>query len=261
MKRTALGQHFLVNRRAAEKIVRCFLPVKGNILEIGPGKGILTGLLLELCRDNKVIAVELDGGLAEGLREQYGECEHLEILNRDILTVDLSRLFPGEEGLVNVISNVPYYISRELVNWVIRHRGRVGKGVFMVQKEFADKLASGPGSKDYNAQGVLFNGLFLLEKRFDVRPGSFAPPPKVKSTVFSFTRRVPVMDEGVDIDGFYGFLRRCFGKRRKTLINNLGPSVDARKLSRILEERGLDAAVRAERLGLEDFLAIFNAGV
>jgi 16S rRNA (adenine1518-N6/adenine1519-N6)-dimethyltransferase len=257
MKTAKLGQHFLVNRRAAEKMVKTFLPVKGPVLEIGPGKGILTRLLVSHCRDNGIVAVELDQSLFSQLKEEYIENEGVEILNRDILKTDLDSLFPGEDETVNVIGNVPYYISKELTDWVIRGRQKIKKGMFMMQKEFVEKLVSGPGSKSYNAQSVFFNGVFRVEKMFDVRPGSFSPVPRVKSTVFLFERVSSVFDAEIDAANFYGFLRGCFRNRRKTLFNNLVSLYDTGRLTGIFAGLHLDSRVRAEQLKLEDFVAVY----
>jgi len=258
MKTAKLGQHFLVNRQVAEKMVKAFLPVRGPILEIGPGKGILTRLLISHCRDNGIVAVELDQSLFSQLREEYIENEGVEILNQDILKTDLHVLFPGEDETVNMIGNVPYYISKELTDWVIRCRQKIKKGMFMMQKEFVEKLMSGPGSTLYNAQSLLFNGVFRVEKMFDVKPGSFSPPPRVKSTVFLFERVSSLFDAEIDAANFYVFLQRCFRGRRKTLFNNLAASFNTGKLSEIFESLALDRKVRAEQLILENFLDIYR---
>jgi 16S rRNA (adenine1518-N6/adenine1519-N6)-dimethyltransferase len=258
MKRAKLGQNFLVNRHAAEKMVKKFLPVNGPILEIGPGKGIMTQVLITHCRDNRIVAIELDKSLFSQLKEKIIERESVEILNRDILKTDLHQLFPGEDETVNVIGNVPYYISKELTDWVIRHRKTIKKGMLMMQKEFVEKLMSGPGSKLYNAQSVLFNGVFRVGKMFDVQPGSFSPPPRVKSTVFLFERMSSVFDVEIDAADFYGFLRQCFRKRRKTLFNNLVSIYDTGRLTGIFAGLHLDSKVRAEQLKLEDFLDIYR---
>jgi len=258
MKKAKKGQNFLVNPGVAEKIVEKFLPVQGAILEIGPGKGILTGLLIGRRRHNRMIAVEVDEILFARLKERYKEHEGFEILQGDILKTDPGRFFCTGDEMVNVIGNVPYYISKELMDWVIRHRQKIAKGIFMMQKEFVDKLTSGPGSKDYHAQGVLFNGLFRVDRLFDVRPGSFSPPPRVKSTVFLFERKSSLFDNEIDSTDFYRFLRQCFGKRRKTLYNNLAAACDGRLLEEAFVKGRVPAVVRAEQLSLGDFLAIYR---
>ena len=264
MKTVKLGQHFLVNRNLAEKIARQFFPVEGIILEIGPGKGILTDLLIRYREGekNRIILVELDDMLFYDLKCKYEKEEAVELLNRDILEVDLNGLFPGKEADrgVNVTGNVPYYISKELIDWVIAFSGRIKKGMFMMQKEFVDKLIPGKTAKRINARSILFNGLFRIVKRFDVQPGSFSPPPKVKSSVFLFepavNRAFTRFGGDIHTNDFYLFLQRCFQNRRKTLANNLSAFYDMETLGEIFEKQGIDPKIRAEQLRLEDFLAV-----
>lgn len=252
----SIGQNFLVNQNVAEKIVKKFLPVEGKILEIGPGKGILTDLLVKYRQDNKITAIELDEALYYKLRDKY--TENFEVLNRDILKIDLNRLFPDTEEKIHIIGNVPYYISKDLIDWVIQHVKRIKKGIFMMQKEFVDKMFSSTDSKDYNAQSVLFNGLFYLEKQFDVQPGSFSPQPKVKSTVFSFETLAENLGENIDSQEFYQFLQRCFANRRKTLLNNLSDLDGHERLWDAFEYHNINPKIRAEQLTLPDFLEIYS---
>ena len=256
MRWTHLGQHFLANRNAAEKIVKAFLPVQGPILEIGPGKGILTRLLDKYCPANKIAAVELDATLYHELKIKFDE--HIELINRNILHIDPGELFPGERESVNVIGNVPYYISKDLVDWVIAQRERIARGMFMMQKEFVDRLMAGKGSRHANARSILFNGLFRVEKLFELQPGSFSPPPRVKSSLFLFERSSMGIGQEVDVDDFYGFLQRCFSTRRKTFVNNLAPWPNTGKLVELLNTLGLDSRARSEQLGLDDFLRVYR---
>jgi 16S rRNA (adenine1518-N6/adenine1519-N6)-dimethyltransferase len=256
MRWTHLGQHFLANRNAAEKMVKAFLPVNGPILEIGPGKGILTGILSKYCPANKIAAVELDTALYHELKIKFDET--VELFNQNILHIDPGELFPGENEAVNVIGNVPYYISKELVDWVITQREKLTRGMFMMQKEFVDRLMAGKGSRHANARAILFNGLFRVEKLFDLQPGSFSPPPRVKSTLFMFERSNRGIGQEIDVDDFYGFLQGCFSRRRKTLVNSLAPSPGTERLVERLNSLGIDPRARAEQLGLEDFLQVYR---
>ena len=256
MKSTQLGQHFLVNQAIAEKIVKSFLPVKGPILEIGPGKGILTELLVKHYPGNKITAVELDHTLADELKTRFHD--GVELINRDILHIDLYQLFPNEKERVNVIGNVPYYISKDLVDWVLAQRGKITKGMFMMQKEFVEKLMARGGAKKTNARAHLFNGLFQGEKVCDVRPGSFSPPPKVKSTILLFQRRFDLLSEDIDVDKFYLFVRGCFKNRRKTLFNNLAASYETGILKKTFNRLQLNPKARAEQLSLEVFMQIYR---
>jgi len=246
-----LGQHFLVNRSIAEKMMQKFLPVEGPILEIGPGKGILTQYLSNRCPGCQITAVELDNTLFCELNNRFSET--IDILNRNILHVDLYELFPGEKETVNVIGNVPYYISKELLDWVITHHKKIKKGMFMMQKEFVNKFIS-----PANAQAILFAWLYQMEKLFDVQPGSFSPRPRVKSSVFLFERILSPIEKDIDVMDFYRFLQQCFRNRRKTLLNNLGASYNTKTLVGILEKLHINPKVRAEQLTLKDFLEMYK---
>lgn len=246
-----MGQHFLVNRHIAEKIARAFLPVEGPILEIGPGKGILTQHLLNRCPGSHITVVELDYTLFCELKNRFSES--IDILNQNILHVDLYELFPGEGEAVNVIGNVPYYISKELMDWVIARHKKIRKGMFMMQKEFVNKFIS-----PTNAQSLVFGLLFQVEKLFDVQPGSFSPQPKVKSSVFLFERILSPIEKDIDVRDFYDFLQQCFRNRRKTLFNNLGALYDTKTLAEIFEKLRINPKVRAEQLTLKDFLCMYR---
>jgi len=246
-----LGQHFLVNRSIAEKMTQTFFPVKGPVLEIGPGQGILTRHLLDCCPDSQITAVELDNTLFCELKNRFSR--RIDIFNRNILHVDLYELFPGEDEAVNVIGNVPYYISKELMDWVITHHKKIKKGMFMMQKEFVNKFIT-----PANAQAILFVWLFQVKKLFDVQPGSFLPRPRVKSSVILFNRIISPPEKDIEVMDFYRFLRQCFRNRRKTLLNNLYSSYDTKILSGIFEKLCINPKVRAEQLTLKDFLEIYR---
>ncbi len=258
MNSTKLGQNFLVNTNVAEKIARRFLPVDGEILEIGPGKGILTQLLLKYRQGNPFTAVELDNILFYQLKNKHAQTEQFTIVNRDILKVDLFRLFPGQS--VNIVGNVPYYISKELMDWVIAHHKAIRKGMFMMQKEFVDKVNTEVQvQRQTSPQSLILNYLFRLEKQFDVQPGSFSPRPRVKSSVFSFERKDDnEIDADIDVQSLYTFLKNCFRNRRKTLMNNISNAGNTEKLWEHFEEHGLNPNVRAEQLSIHHLLPIFT---
>ncbi len=253
------GQNFLANKNVAEKIVRHFLPVEGPILEIGPGKGILTDLLIKHRGNNLLKAVELDETLVYSLRNRYRGEENLEIVNRNILKTGIPHVFPGEGRGIHVISNVPYYISSDIIDWVISQAQHVRGGVLMFQKEFVAKLAARPNTKEYNPQGLMFGYLYHLEKAFDVQRGSFSPPPKVTSTVFRFRGREE-LEPGTELleKEFYDFLKDCFRNRRKTLLNNLERHFHSERVWGILEEFHINPRVRAEQLEPGIFPRLFR---
>jgi 16S rRNA (adenine1518-N6/adenine1519-N6)-dimethyltransferase len=259
MKSMKWGQHFLINKNAAEKIVTHFLPVEGSILEVGPGKGILTDLLVKYRKNNKITAVELDRELVSKLKRTYGK--DVEVVNGNILKVNLPSLFPDEKK-INLISSVPYYISSDFIDWVISQARYIKKAVLMMQKEFVDRLTARPFSRETHAQSIVFQFLFHLEKAFDLNPGSFSPRPKVKSTVFLFEPIAKDEDTApesrINIEDFYRFLQSCFRNRRKTLLNNLETYHHREHIGEVFKVHGINPKIRAEQLTPGDFLKIYQ---
>lgn len=256
-----LGQHFLSNPGAAQKIADTFLPVSGPILEIGPGKGVLTDLLIRNRnqRDNPIVAVELDKTLAQPLQARYSDTPGFNVLNRDILKTDLTTLFSEDKQVIHVAGNIPYYISKEIMDWVIRYHYLIETGIFLVQREFAVKLLEHSKGNFINAQAVVLNHLYTVTRCFEIQPGSFSPPPKVKSTVFTIRRKTQSPYPALDTDHFYGFVKRCFQNRRKTVINNLSAASDGMDWPNLFDRLGIDVRVRAEQLTLEQFLRLFSS--
>ena len=172
-KSAKLGQNFLHDKHVAAKIIAAFLPQDGLVLEIGAGPGILSGLLLDHIPAERLTLVEVDRFLARQLRQRFGDPPR--IIEEDILKIDLARLYPKER--VAVIGNLPYHISKELIDWLIVQRGRIAAAVLMLQKDFVDKVLAAPGGKKYNAQSVLFQLLFQARRCFHVPAGAFTPAP------------------------------------------------------------------------------------
>lgn len=250
-KSAKLGQNFLCSAGIARRIVDLVPPGPGPLLEIGPGRGILTRLLGERFPARPLTAVEVDAGLADGLQRELGE--RVRVLQRDILDIELERLFPG--GSVTVAGNLPYHISKPLANWFLAQRANIAAAVLMLQKDFIDKLLAGPGGKKYNAQSVVFQLLFRSQRCFDVPAGAFAPRPKVVSTVIAIESSGLQVD---DVDAFYAFIRNSFRDRRKTLANNQR-ILPAAWLARALAAAGASAQARAEQLPPERFLALWRS--
>src|ERR1700689_1319675 len=231
-----LGQHFLTSDSFALQIVDALGDVsQNNVLEIGPGRGILTSLLAKRVR--RLIAVELDRVLAAQLRLRFGMFPNGEGTEADILSVDLDSLFgpkpclrrPGIEFRpepVKVVGNLPYYITSDILLRLFDYSKYLESIVILVQREVADRIAAEPGRRDY---GLLFATTQLyarVEKLFTLPPGAFAPPPKVHSTALRLTIAPRLNELGLDgeaatKDGFIDFLKLSFGQKRKTLWNNL----------------------------------------
>jgi 16S rRNA (adenine1518-N6/adenine1519-N6)-dimethyltransferase len=251
-KSAKLGQNFLRDEGVARRIADLVPAGDGPLLEIGPGGGILTRLLRERFPRRPLTLVEVDSGLAGQLLGEFGA--RARVLNRDILEVDLRGLFPG--GRVTVAGNLPYHISKPLIDWFIAQRPDIAAAALMLQKDFVDKLLAAPGGKKYNAQSVVFQLLFRSRRVFDVPPGAFSPRPKVVSTVIMSE---PAEPPAKDVEGFYGFVRQCFAERRKTLANNLAGRFPAAALAAALAAAGADAQARAEQLSAHAFQQLFLA--
>lgn len=241
---------------------------QGTVLEIGPGRGILTSLLAKQAR--RLIAVELDRVLAAQLRLKFGMSRNVEIIEADILAIDFDSLFGPKPGLgrpgidfkpqrVKVAGNLPYYITSEILLRLFDFSKYFESIVMMVQKEVADRVAAEPGGRDYGMLSATAQLYAKVEKLFTLPPGAFSPPPKVYSTVLRLTIE-PQQDKlGVAGDGFINFLRLSFGQKRKTLWNNLKSAYNETELKRALREAGVKPSSRAETLSLEESAAIYRA--
>jgi 16S rRNA (adenine1518-N6/adenine1519-N6)-dimethyltransferase len=232
-----LGQHFLSDPRILGRIADALDPVPGEtVLEIGPGKGSLTRVLL--ARALKVVAIEKDRKLAEGLAG-------VDVICGDALRVEWPR------G-VKVIGNIPYYITSPLIEKALSPPPRKCV-VFLVQAEVADRLAAPPGGKTYGALSVGVQAVCRVEKLFEVAPGAFKPPPKVRSAVVRLTPLGAPLITAEEVGPFRVFVTACFSKRRKQLKNAV-PGLNAAAIRAL----GFDPEVRAERLAPEAFVRLMR---
>jgi 16S rRNA (adenine1518-N6/adenine1519-N6)-dimethyltransferase len=268
-----LGQHFLASESYASQIVDALGDVSQNtVLEIGPGRGILTSLLAKHTR--RLIAVELDRVLAAQLRLRFAMFPNVEVIEADILSIDFDSLFGPKPGLsrpgiefkptpANVIGNLPYYITSDILLRLFDYAKYFETIVILVQREVADRIAAKPGSRDYGLLSATAQLYARVEKLFTLPPGAFAPPPKVHSTVLRLTMAARHQDLGLDTDGFkqgfIDFLKLSFGQKRKTLWNNLKSGYPEPELRAALAQARVKPAARAETLTLEESAALFRA--
>jgi len=258
-KAKALGQHFLTDRSILRKIIDILNPkAEELIIEIGAGKGSLTFPLAE--RSGKVFAIERDKDLVPFLRE--GNRKNLVVLEGDVLGVDFRALVAGEmafAGKVKVAGNLPYSISSPLLFKILKDKDLFSACVFLLQKEVAERLAAKPGSKAYAPLSILFQLHFDIRLRFTLAPGSFAPPPKVQSTLVSLEKRPAPLFVIRDEDGLRRLLRAAFAQRRKTLLNNLkSMPLAPGLLQETFRRLGLKETIRAEQLTILQFVALFE---
>lgn len=269
-----LGQHFLASDSFAAQIVDALGDVSQNtVLEIGPGRGVLTSLLAK--RTRRLIAVELDRVLAAQLRLRFGMFSNVEVIEADILSIDFDSLFGPKPGLrrpgiefrhepVKVIGNLPYYITSEILLRLFDSAKYFETIVILVQREVADRIAAEPGSRDYGLLSATAQIYARVEKLFTLPPGAFAPPPKVHSTALRLTMAPRQKELGLDEDGltadrFIDFLKLSFGQKRKTLWNNLKSNYPEPLLRAALAQARVKPAARAETLSLEETAALFRA--
>ena len=269
-----LGQHFLTSDSFATQIVDALGNVSQNtVLEIGPGRGVLTSLLAKRVR--RLIAVELDRVLAAQLRLRFGMFSNVEVIEADILSIDFDSLFGPKPGLrrpgiefrpepVKVIGNLPYYITSDILLRLFEYSKYFETIVILVQREVADRIAAEPGSRDYGLLSATAQLHARVEKLFTLPPGAFAPPPKVHSTALRLTIAPRHKELGLDgdgrmEDGFIDFLKLSFGQKRKTLWNNLKSNYPEPRLRAALAQARVKPAARAETLSLEESAALFRA--
>ena len=264
-----LGQHFLTDPTAALRIVDALGDVsQSTVLEIGPGRGVLTSLLAKRAR--RLIAIELDRVLAAQLRMKFALYPNIEVIEGDVLAIDFSTLFgprPGSSrpGLVQtpepvpVVGNLPYYITSEILLRLFESRQCFSTIVIMVQKEVADRLGAAPGSSEYGLLSATAQLYAKVEKLFTLPPGAFSPPPKVHSSVVRLTMSPQLESLRVEERGFINFLKLSFAQKRKTLWNNLRNTYAEDALREALREAGVKPVARAETLPLEKSAAIYRA--
>jgi 16S rRNA (adenine1518-N6/adenine1519-N6)-dimethyltransferase len=237
--RQRLGQHFLNNPSILERIAKAACPEPCPlVIEIGPGRGALTSRLL--ARAGHVIAIEIDPFLANRLRAQH---QGLQVVEADVLTTDL-----GQWGPAVVTGNLPYYITSPILSKLAE--APFQRAVFLIQKEVAERLTASPGSRDYGYLTVQTALFASVRRLFDVKPGSFVPPPKVDSTVVLLERRPPMVEEPAR---FLEFASRCFQHKRKTLRNNLAPFYGAAIVGSWPE-----AGQRAEQLSVGQLIDLYR---
>ncbi len=239
-----------------------------TVLEIGPGRGVLTSLLARQAR--RLIAIELDRVLAAQLRMNFSLAPNVEIIEGDILTMDFDTIFGPRPGStrtginhqperVRVIGNLPYYITSDILLRLFEYRKYFETIVLMVQQEVADRLSAKPGTSEYGILTATTQLYAQVEKLFTLPPGGFVPPPKVHSSVVRLVIAPRLESLNVPEQAFIEFLKLSFGQKRKTLWNNLKAKYEAGLLRAGLQKAGIKPTARAEELSLEKMAGLFRA--
>jgi 16S rRNA (adenine1518-N6/adenine1519-N6)-dimethyltransferase len=267
-RRPKLGQNFLADQSAAERIVAALGEItERTVLEIGPGKGALTDALVE--RAGRMIAIEIDRLLAAQLRMKYASRPNVEILEGDILSMDLELILrrrPGPLSLMEppqaerarVVGNIPYYITSDILLRLFSFHHSIETIVIMVQKEVADRIAAKPGTREYGLLSATSQLYAKVEKLFTLPPGAFSPPPKVHSSVLRLTVTPRMEELAVAGDAFIDFLKLSFAQKRKTLANNLKARYPEDAVRAALKQAGVRSDARAESLPLQKAAAVFR---
>lgn len=247
-----LGQHFLHERGIISKIVQAVDPKPGDrLVEIGPGQGAITFPLLD--RHGELTVIEFDRDLIFPLTEAARAHGTLEVIHRDVLSVDFTAL-TGGEGQIRLVGNLPYNLSSPILFHALEHAAAIRDMHFMLQKEVVDRMAAGPGSKVYGRLGVMLQAYCHVTPLFTVPPGAFRPPPKVDSAVVRLVPRAPETIGIVDPEKYSAVVRDAFGQRRKTLRNALSKLCDAAAI----EAAGIRPESRAEQIEVADFVRLAN---
>ncbi len=240
-----LGQHFLTDKNIAAKIIDSLGFGTKTILEVGPGKGILSELLFER-KGHQVFLIDIDHECIEFLKEAFPEHTG-QIIHADFLRWDMNEV---RDEKISIIGNFPYNISSQILFRVLEYRNKITEIVGMFQKEVAERIATGPGSKQYGILSVLMQAYYDIDLLFHVNPGVFLPPPKVKSSVIRFRRNNTLhldCDEGL----FHRIVKTAFNQRRKTLRNALKSFQFSHD-----DFTGNLMQKRAEQLSVEDFVLL-----
>ena len=257
------GQNFLIDEHVLDKIIRAAEITKDDyVLEIGPGIGTMTQYLA--CAAREVTAVEIDRALIPILEDTLKEYDNVSIINEDILKVDIAALAKEKNGgrPIKVVANLPYYITTPIIMGLFESHVPLESITVMVQKEVADRMQVGPGTKDYGALSLAVQYYAEPYIVANVPPNCFMPRPAVGSAVIRLTRHqkppVEVMDEKL----MFRIIRASFNQRRKTLANGLNNSPELsyskEEIQQTIEKCGFKAGIRGEALTLEDFAKLAN---
>lgn len=256
------GQNFLIDTRVLDRIIEASEITKDDcVLEIGPGIGTMTQYLAESARE--VIAVEIDKALIPILGDTLKDYSNVTIINEDILKVDINKIVEEKNNgkPIKVVANLPYYITTPIIMGLFESHVPLKSITVMVQKEVADRMQVGPGTKDYGALSLAVQYYAKPEVVANVPPNCFIPRPNVGSAVIRLTRYENPPVKAEDEHLMFSLIRASFNQRRKTLINGLmngGLGLSKEKIQTVLEEMQLPLTIRGEALTLVQFAQLSN---
>lgn len=258
------GQNFLIDSNVLESIIRGAEITKDDfVLEIGPGIGTMTQYLCEAAR--QVVAVEIDKMLIPILEDTLSEYDNVEVINQDVLKVDIKSLAEEKNNgkLIKVVANLPYYITTPIIMGLFESGVPIDSITIMVQKEVADRMQTGPGSKDYGALSLAVQFYATAKVILNVSATCFMPRPNVDSAVIKLTRHKEPTVNVADEKLMFKIIRASFNQRRKTLVNGLKNSPELsfskEQIVKAIEKIGKPETIRGEALTLEEFAELANA--
>ena len=258
------GQNFLIDSNVLESIIRGAEITKDDfVLEIGPGIGTMTQYLCEAAR--QVVAVEIDKMLIPILEDTLSEYDNVEVINQDVLKVDIKSLAEEKNNgkPIKVVANLPYYITTPIIMGLFERGVPIDSITIMVQKEVADRMQTGPGSKDYGALSLAVQYYATAKVILNVSATCFMPRPNVDSAVIKLTRHKEPTVNVVDEKLMFKIIRASFNQRRKTLVNGLKNSPELsfskEQIVKAIEKIGKPETIRGEALTLEEFAELANA--
>ena len=257
------GQNFLIDTHVLDKIISAAgMTKEDTVLEVGPGIGTMTQRLSQAA--GQVIAVEIDTNLIPILKDTLQDCENVTVINEDILKIDIKKLAEEKGGgrPVKVVANLPYYITTPIIMGLFESHVPVESITVMVQKEVADRMQVGPGTKDYGALSLAVQYYAEPYIVANVPPNCFMPRPKVGSAVIRLTRHAQTSVQVENEKLLFQIIRASFNQRRKTLANGLknyeGLSFEKETIEAAIAECGFSPSVRGEALSLEEFAKLAN---
>ena len=258
------GQNFLIDSNVLESIIRGAEITKDDfVLEIGPGIGTMTQYLCEAAR--QVVAVEIDKMLIPILEDTLSEYDNVEVINQDVLKVDIKSLAEEKNNgkPLKVVANLPYYITTPIIMGLFESGVPIDSITIMVQKEVADRMQTGPGSKDYGALSLAVQFYATAKVILNVSATCFMPRPNVDSAVIKLTRHKEPTVNVADEKLMFKIIRASFNQRRKTLVNGLKNSPELsfskEQIVKAIEKIGKPETIRGEALTLEEFAELANA--
>ncbi|MGH9469515.1 MAG: 16S rRNA (adenine(1518)-N(6)/adenine(1519)-N(6))-dimethyltransferase RsmA [Terriglobia bacterium] len=254
-----LGQHFLRDPGMARRIAHALaLQPEDLLVEIGPGRGVMTRLLAGRCR--KLVGIEVDPALAARLESEFHNQPGVEVLQQDILHTDLAELCRRQAARdCYVFGNLPYYITSPILERVLDARRSVRHASFVVQQEVGERLAAVPETRAYGYLSVFVQCFTRPKIKFEIPSGAFSPPPKVRSALVDLlvSPRFPDWDD-IAASQFLRFAQISFAHKRKSLLNNLAPYFSRARVEGALEELALSPRVRAEQISIEEMADLFR---